>query len=467
MPFNSFDEYPMSWKPNISNISAPIYIAIAEQLEQDIKEGVLLPGTKLPPQRELADFLDVNLSTITRAFKLCGQKGLIYASIGSGTFVSSDAAANKILLPTSNAAHLIELGSVLPDAYANEEITRYMKKMLNDSNVSKLFQYGRPEGNAWQTEAAAKLLEKVGFQTDQPILLGAGGQNAIVGTLAALFHPGDRIGTDPITYAGIKTAANMLGIQLVAIQQKNGEMTKEGLLYACKNEHIKGLYVIPDFHNPTTHTMSVETRKMIAEVARQKGLIVIEDAIYSFLKEQPLAPIAFYAPEKVVYIASVSKTISPGLRLSFIVTPSALRKKIIETLYNINISVSPVMVELTARLIQDGVAQTILEKHRLYAKQQNALVNQYLGEYNILGDAECMFRWLLLPKKFTGVQFELLAAKAGVQVYAAERFAVGNAKPVNAVRLAITAPENSTQLEQALTVLKELLESDGDYAFVD
>ncbi|MFJ7646612.1 PLP-dependent aminotransferase family protein [Lysinibacillus sp. NPDC097279] len=467
MPFNSFDEYPMSWKPNIRNISGPIYIAIAEQLEQDIKEGILLPGTKLPPQRELADYLDVNLSTITRAFKLCGQKGLIYASIGSGTFVSSDAATNKILLPTSTSAHMIELGSVLPTTYANEEITRYMKKMLNDSHFSNLFQYGRPEANAWQTEAAAKLFEKVGFQTDQPIVLGAGGQNAIVATLAALFHPGDRIGTDPITYAGIKTAANMLGIQLVAIHQKDGEMTKEGLLYACKNEHIRGLYVIPDFHNPTTHTMSIDTRKMIAEVARQKDIIVIEDAIYSFLQEQPLAPIALYAPEKVVYIASVSKTISPGLRLSFVVTPSALRKKIIETLYNMNISVSPVMVELTARLIQDGVAQTILEKQRLYAKQQNALVNQYLGEYNILGNDECIFRWLLLPEKFTGVQFELLASKAGVQVYAAERFAVGNAKPVNAVRLAITAPENSMQLEQALTVLKELLESDGDYTFID
>ena len=52
-----------------------------------------------------------------------------------------------------------------------------------------------------------------------------------------------------------------------------------------------------------------------------------------------------------------------------------------------------------------------------------------------------------------------------MQVYAAERFAVGNAKLVNAVRLAITAPEN--QLEQALIILKELLESDGDYTFVD
>jgi len=242
-------------------------------------------------------------------------------------------------------------------------------------------------------------------------------------------------------------------------------MTREGLLYACKNEHIKGLYVIPDFHNPTTHTMSMETRKMIAVVARQTGLIVIEDAIYSFLKEQPFAPIASYAPEKVIYIASVSKTISPGLRLSFIVTPLTLRKKIMETLYNINISVSPMMVELTARMIHDGVAQSILEKHRLYAKQQNSLVNQYLGDYNILGEEECMFRWLILPEKFTGVQFELLASKAGVQVYAAERFAVGNVKPINAVRLAITAPEN--QLEQALIILKDLLESDGDYSFVD
>ena len=467
MPVNSFDEYPMSWKPDLSDVSVPLYIAIADQLQQDIIEGRLAPGTKLPPQRELADFLDVNLSTISRAFKLCGQKGLIYASIGSGTFVSSDAATNKMLLPASGSSYMIEMGSVLPANHGNDEITQYMKKMLSNRNFSKLFQYGRPEGSAWQTEAAKSLFDKVGYQTDQPILLAAGGQNAIVGSLLALFQPGDRIGTDPITYAGIKTAANMLGIQLVAIQQKDGEITKEGLLYACKNEHIKGLYVIPDFHNPTTHTMSVETRKMIGEVARQTDLIVIEDAIYSLLKEELVAPIATYAPEQVIYIASMSKAISPGLRLAFIVTPIAYKKKIVEALYNMNISVSAMMVELASRLIQEGITHTILEKQRLYTKEQNALVDQYLDDYQVLGDAECIFRWLLLPEKFTGMQFELLASKAGVQVYAAERFAVGNAKPVNAVRLAVTAPENSSELEQGLNILKGLLESDGDYAFVD
>ena len=132
-------------------------------------------------------------------------KGLIYASIGDGTFVSTDAASNKMLLPTNHATPIIEMGSVLPDNFVNDDITRFMKKMINEPSFSMLFQYGRPEGNAWQNEAVMKLLELVNFQTDQPILLGAGGQNAIVGTLATLFQPGDRIGTDPITYAGIKT----------------------------------------------------------------------------------------------------------------------------------------------------------------------------------------------------------------------------------------------------------------------
>jgi len=63
MPINSFENYPMSWKPSIDKTKKPIYQALAGQLQQDIVNGVLLPGTKLPPQRELADYLDLNLST--------------------------------------------------------------------------------------------------------------------------------------------------------------------------------------------------------------------------------------------------------------------------------------------------------------------------------------------------------------------------------------------------------------------
>ena len=82
MPVNSFDDYPMAWKPDKARLAAPFYQSIAGALEEDILSGALPADTRLPPQRELADFLDVNLSTITRAYKVCELKGLLYAVVG-------------------------------------------------------------------------------------------------------------------------------------------------------------------------------------------------------------------------------------------------------------------------------------------------------------------------------------------------------------------------------------------------
>nr|WP_303874672.1 GntR family transcriptional regulator [Tepidanaerobacter acetatoxydans] len=71
MPYKSFDNYPLSWKPNLDRNSRSLYKTLARQLEEDIANGTLRPGTKLPPQRELADYLDLNVSTISKAFNGC------------------------------------------------------------------------------------------------------------------------------------------------------------------------------------------------------------------------------------------------------------------------------------------------------------------------------------------------------------------------------------------------------------
>jgi DNA-binding transcriptional regulator YhcF (GntR family) len=72
---------------------------IARQLESDIRNGDLLPGTKLPPQRELADHLDVNVNTDSRAFGICSRKGLLGGTVGSGAFVAYDALAKNNVAP--------------------------------------------------------------------------------------------------------------------------------------------------------------------------------------------------------------------------------------------------------------------------------------------------------------------------------------------------------------------------------
>ncbi|WP_142386529.1 aminotransferase-like domain-containing protein [Bacillus sp. Marseille-P3661] len=458
MPINSFENYPMSWKPSIDKTEKPIYQALAGQLEQDILDGVLLPGTKLPPQRELADYLDLNLSTISKAVKMCELKGLLSATVGSGTFVSYDALSNSYLLEDKKPRHLIEMGATLPDNASYEPLLLQLKNMLQETDYEKWFSYGRAGESLWQKDAAIKLIRRGGFETTvDHILFANGGQNAIAATLASLCKPGDRIGVDYHTYPGLKTVAAMLSVQLVPIKSVNYEMSPTALEYACKNDNIKGVYLIPDYHNPTACFMSVENRKEIAAIAKKHNQFIIEDASYHLLNKEPLPAVASFAPEQVIYIASLSKSIAPGLRLAYVAVPSQFKEPISKALYNLNVSVSPLLAELGARTIVSNQFEVLIEEHQKQTIRRNQVVNRYLADYTCLGVDTGIFRWLLLPGKITGAEFEKLAAQQGVQVYAAERFVVGNSCPERAVRVAVCAPETIGELERGLIILKRLL----------
>ncbi|MBU4440513.1 MAG: PLP-dependent aminotransferase family protein [Firmicutes bacterium] len=459
MPVNSFEDYPMSWKPTLNHSIKPLYLALARQLEQDIKKGNLLPGTKLPPQRELADFLDINVSTVSKACKVCELKGLLSATVGSGTFVSFDALANAYLLPDDKPRNLIEMGAVFPDTASFGPLIDHLKEMLNESDAEKLFNYSRPNANLWLKDAAVKLMEKGGFSPNpDSILFANGGQNAITAILAGLCRHGDKIGADPHTYSGLKTTASMLGIQLTPIRHLDGEMDAEALIDACKNENIKGIYLIPDNHNPTTHTMSVERRQIIGQIAREYGIFIIEDGAYHILSWEIRQAVASFAPEQTIYIASMSKTLAPGLRMAYVSVPESYRKAVSKALYNLNISVSPLMAVLGARVIVSGQLDDFIKNHQINAARRNALVNAYLCDYQCRGDETGIFRWLLLPGSINGSDFEALALKNGVRLYAAERFTVGNSLPSRAVRMSIGAPETLEELEQGLRILKKLLD---------
>lgn len=460
MSINSFDNYPMSWKPSLTDTAAPKYLALVKLLEADIKSGVLKAGTKLPPQRELADFLDVNLSTISRAFKLCEQKGLLSASVGSGTFVSSDVAVDSILLCGDENTHMIEMGAIVPLVASNDKVRQYMEQLLKRPDALQLFSYGAPEGTGRHREAGAAWFEKSGFHTDSGhIILAAGGQNALMASLAAFFQSGDKIGADSLTYPGVKTAAKLLGIQLIPIQNRNYEMTEAGILYALQNENIKGIYVVPDYHNPTTHIMSPETRKMIAEIAKEKNLLVIEDSINNLLTDEPLPPIAAFAPEQTVCLSSLSKTVSAGLRTAFVHVPNRYHQQLAEALYAMNIAVSPLLATLSAGLIESGAADEILAERKRMIAERNHAVNEILADFLPLGAFTSPLRYLHLPQHFTGKRFEICAKEVGVQVYGAERFSIGSRPVEKAVRLSIITPPAMEDLREGLLRLRKILQS--------
>ena len=456
MSINSFDDYPLTWRPVLPPSTLPLYRVLAQELEQAVRQRTLLPGRKLPPQRELADYLGMNVSTVTRAFRLCSDKGLLTAQVGRGTYVAYT--VNTDLATAEKPPQQIEMASMMPETLQQDEASEILQLMLLEKGRGRFFQYSQERG-AYDA-AATVLLKRVGLSLgrNDAVLLAGGGQNAIAAVLASFFRRGDRIGVDPLVYSGFKDSARLFGIRLIPVGQENGEMSAAGIAYAVKNHHIKGLHITPDFQNPTTHILSKEGRTMLAEAANTYDLLIIEDAITSLLLAQPLLPVKALAPDRVIYVLSLSKTLLPSLRLAYVVCPAAQAAVLSEALHAINLSQSELLLELASRLILSGKYEELLRLRRERVARRNRLVNAVLGAYDIAGTAECISRWLTLPPAVTGLEFEKDAAAAGVSIYGAEHFAVGAAASVNGARLAIASPRDEAELTDGLRRLKILLD---------
>lgn len=124
MPVNDFSHHQLTWYPDKGKLQRPIYKSLLEQLKVAINNGDLAPGTKLPPQRELADFLDINFTTITRTYKLSAQLGLTFGIHGKGTFVSPNGI--DPLTANSRQRHTIDLGFA---AHMNKQTTSWIKSL--------------------------------------------------------------------------------------------------------------------------------------------------------------------------------------------------------------------------------------------------------------------------------------------------------------------------------------------------
>ncbi len=457
MPFNSFDDYPMSWLPSLDRNTHSLYQALARQLEDDIAAGVIRPGTKLPPQRELADFLDINVSTVSKAFKLCELKGLLSARVGSGTFVAYDALTSGRLLTEHEQGRVIDMGATVPEPSGNSFLMEMLQEIASSEENARLFSYQGEQSMEWHRETSAWLLNSCGCSAEyEQILFASGGQNALSAILAAMFRRGDKIAVDDHTYPGIKSAASMMGIQLIPVQQDSEGMNPDALDFVCRNEKISGVYIIPACHNPTTISMPQRRRREIAQVIRDYHCLLIEDGTYQLMDGKQCA-ISEEIKEQSIYLVSLSKVIAPGLRMACLKVPLRLKSEISDALYSLNISIAPLMAELTARVIASGQFEKIILNHKQNTSRRNEVVDQYLSPEICLGKETDIFRWLLLPEKYTGAAFETLALSKGVQVFAAEKFAVGKTPPAHAVRLSICAPESLARLEEGMKIITQLL----------
>lgn len=453
MPVNSFENYPMSWKPDKKSLKYPIYISLAKLLESDITSGKLAANTKLPPQRELADFLDLNLSTITRAFKICEMRNLIYATVGKGTFVSPNAVLPATLYKKNG---YINMGSICPFYQFNSIVADTAQKILLDKSANHLFEFDNSHVTTKHKEIAKNWLKKYHINTDiDNIIITAGSQNALVITLLALFNPGAKIATDIYTYPNFISLAKQLNIQLIPIKTDTEGMLPEELEKNVKMLDIKGIYLMPSCSNPTGITISVNRRQALCDIIKKYNLITIEDDTYGFINYQNIMPIAALLPDKTIYLHGLSKSLSAGLRIAYLVFPLSFKKYFLNTANNINLKMPLLNCEIASVLIEDGIADEIIEKKKLLSYQRNQIYRKYFPE-TTASNPYSFFQWLPLKKQQSGYDYELYASSHNVKVLCSERFGVGNTSNFSALRIATCSPISVDELENGLSIIQNL-----------
>ena len=460
MPVNSFDDYPMSWTPNREDLKFPLYYSLADLMERDIKSGKLSANTKLPPQRELADYLDLNLSTITKAYKLCEMRGLIHAVTGKGTFVTPYAN-----VPTStvekNTAPGIELAVIHPFYESNEAIRDLTIDILKKPFSEQLFEYSHPLGDRGQILTAARWLQRFGLDADEHnTMIAAGAQNALATILSSLFEAGDRIAVDTYTYPNFISLANLLYLQLVPIENDAWGMCPERLENACVLQKIKGIYMMPAGGNPTNIAFSDARKKEIARIIKERNLIAVEDDNYAALLEKPYSPLALDAPEHCIYVSGLSKPLCPGLRIAYLYLPDKYVNPMEQGIFSQNLKISSLNMEIAAEIIRSGLAWKIIQKKRNAAIARNEIYSSCFPESSLR--KESYYQWLELPDNLSGRLCEAELSCRGVSVFGAERFTVGNQGKTNAVRIATCSAKNEEQLRKGLEILLNFIRQQED-----
>ncbi|WP_363498563.1 PLP-dependent aminotransferase family protein [Burkholderia sp. LMU1-1-1.1] len=446
------DENLSIWVPRLAVHGGPRFLQIADALQAAVVDGSLKPGDRLPTQRQLAARLEVDLTTVTRAYDEARRRNLLEGRGARGTYV---------------AASKVELTSILdlsmntpppPDGVDFDDMLKQgLSQVLMRADSELLMTYHLAGGSDSDRKAGAKWLEPMfGHLDTRQVVVCPGAQAAIAALILALTEPGDVILAETVSYPGLRAAAAQFGRHIIAVEADQHGMVPGMLEEACR-QHKPGLvYLNPTLQNPTAITMPERRRKELAGIAKRCDVRIVEDDPYWLLADAPPPPIATFAPERVYYISTLSKCLTPGLRVAFmLVRDPHERERFLVALRSFALMVAPLTAALATQWILDGSADGLVEGVRKEARLRHRMARDILaGRYGGAGDG--LHVWLELPAYWNSSQLARAADSEGIAVTPAEAFAIGSVS-VNAIRISLGNIKDRGRLQAGLQRLSHLL----------
>lgn len=344
----------------------------------------------------------------------------------------------------------------------NDYWARALQTIAATSNIAAVTHQSVPRGSDADRVAGAQLLQPRFGEAISPsrVILSNGTQSAILILMRRLV--GSRGGTllaERLSYGPLRLLAEIADIPIRGLEIDEDGVLPDAFEAACRSGPVSALYVNPTVQNPTTAIMPMSRRLAIADIARRHGVAIIEDDALALLHPHAPKPIAALAPDITWYVMTTTKCLMHGLRLAYLVAPSvAAANQTLSPIEHLSYwHPAPLMAAIASQWTLNGVAQEIQRSIAAECAARESMAREILSGFDVDSKPGSMHLWLKLPPPWTGASFMRAAERAGVQVRAAELFAVDDTTAPAAVRLSLSTPETLTQVRHGLDTVSELL----------
>jgi DNA-binding transcriptional MocR family regulator len=450
-----------TWQPHIHAHARVKYIGIADAIEADIKARLIKPGDRLLPQRHIAKLLHVDLSTVTRALNEAAKRGLIDTHAGSGSCIAQTAYQHysSLLLSEGKTLDLSMNNPPHPTSLnLEQDIADALTTLASHSVTLNQLSYQETAGNPDDRKAAVTWLSPKLHDIDvNQVLIASGAHSALFSILSLLKRQGmTSLAAPDLSYPGLRAIADHLGMDVYGIEMDDNGIIPASLEQAYQKHVFDAIYVIPNIDNPTTVTIPLQRREHIVRFAKQHNITLIEDDPYYAFVDKVITPLYSLLPTQTWHVATVSKCISPALRVAYIVAPSNdAALALAEEIRISSLMAPPLMVAVVSQWINSGHIDVIIADIKCENARRQHLAAAIFSGHDMLTQPSSPHVWLKLSKAHKAIDFTELVGRSGISVVPSTAFVTSRCR-TQAVRVSLGVSTDRAALEAGLDIIARL-----------
>ena len=454
----------------------PLYQQIEEYLKQEIQEGRLVAGMRLPSSRALSANLLVSRSTIETAYDQLVAEGYIEPVAYKGYYVceiegmyfqkaeytkqnNPEKTEIKQRRKLQKYRYDFALNGIAPESFPTHTWKQLAKQVLNDS-TEEIFAQGNPYGEDSFREAIAEYLYHArGVKCEKSQILVGAGNDYLLMVLATLFECNKKVAMENPTYLSAWYDLKHTGCSMCTV--KNDEM---GI---CIEELEKTgadvVYVMPSHQFPMGTVMPLKRRMELLRWADENQTYIIEDDYDSEFryKGKPIPALqGFDKNERVIYIGTFSKSIAPSIRISYMALPKKLMRYY-QSRYPFAVTISKVDQKIVELFLRNGHYERHLNRMRRLYKSKHDWILRWVKEEmseicSCFGEHAGIHLLLRFHNGISEDEAVERAKSAGIRVYGLSEFFVQEKKETEAVVLIGYATLTEEEIKEALQILSRI-----------